>query len=254
MFEKKINYERVVSVVGFFFILGATVFSLFLNGDPESIIQKVADTKIVIPVVHIICALATLVLVISYRDVLLISILMTESTLTILTRYEQLGTFFFYAVILLILLKGSFSKKNIITISILFVVHIVTLLLTYPHGWDHTFIAFGNSAFNLVFYIWIYILLKQKFSSCLPPNIVENKTIINKEPGSTIRLADYKLTERQYQFVLENINNNLSYNEISEKYFVSLSTVKKVFAEVFRIFNVTKIEELRQLLHQYKVV
>ena len=45
----------------------------------------------------------------------------------------------------------------------------------------------------------------------------------------------------------------MSYKEISEKYYVSISTVKKIFAEVFKIFNVSNIEELRILLLQYQV-
>ena len=90
--------------------------------------------------------------------------------------------------------------------------------------------------------------------SCLfPQNVRENNTIIGKPAGSTISLSEYGLNERQSNFVIENIHNKLSYKEISEKYFVSISTVKKIFAEVFKIFNVSNIEELRILLLQYQV-
>ena len=49
------------------------------------------------------------------------------------------------------------------------------------------------------------------------------------------------------------MRNKLSYKELSEKYFVSISTVKKIFADIFKIFNVSNIEELRLLLLQYQV-
>lgn len=254
MKRNRINAERVVSVVGFLFLLAATILGIYLNGDEKSIIEKVADTSIVIPVVHGICALIIFISIFIQKDILIITVLLIESTLTILTKYEQLGIFFFYAVILLILCKGSHTRKNKISISILFCIHFITILLTYTHGWHHTFIDLGNSLLCMVFYFWIYILMKEKMSACLPKNIVENEIIINKEPGAVINLSEYNLNERQRTFVLANLNDNLSYSEISEKYFVSVSTVKKVFAEVFRIFNVSKLDELRILLRRYKVI
>ena len=54
-------------------------------------------------------------------------------------------------------------------------------------------------------------------------------------------------------FILDNLHENCSYKDLSEKYFVSLSTVKKDFSELFKIFGVTKLEELHLLLLQYKV-
>jgi len=53
--------------------------------------------------------------------------------------------------------------------------------------------------------------------------------------------------------ILDNIQNNLSYKQLSEKYFVSVSTVKKDFSEVFQVFEVTKLEELHLLLLRYQV-
>ena len=64
MNKNRNNSERVVAVVGLAFVLIAAITSLFFNGDPKSIIEKVADTKIVIPVVHFICVFLTLILVI----------------------------------------------------------------------------------------------------------------------------------------------------------------------------------------------
>lgn len=254
MKRNKINVERVVSVFGFLFLIAATILGFFLDGDKNSIIEKVADTTIVIPAVHGICALIIFISIFVQKDVFLISTLMIESTLTILTKYEQLGIFFFYAIILLILCKGNRGRKNKILITVLFCIHFSTILLTYTHGWHHTIIDLFNSVFCMLFYFWLYLLIKERMSAFLPKSIVENQTVNAKEPGAMIKLSDYNLNERQRNFVLANLNENLSYAEISEKYFVSVSTVKKVFAEVFRIFNVSKLDELRILLLRYKVV
>ena len=114
-------------------------------------------------------------------------------------------------------------------------------------------ISISYSLFCFAFYLWIYFSLKAKLSCLIPQNVRENNAIIGKPAGSTISLSDYNLNERQRTFVLENLQNKLCYKEISEKYFVSVSTVKKIFAEVFKIFEVSNIEELRLLLLQYQV-
>ena len=135
----------------------------------------------------------------------------------------------------------------------MYIGHLITLCLSYTHGVKGMLVAIGYSCFCFAFYLWIYSILKAKLSCVIPHNVRENNTIIGKPAGSTISLSDYNLNERQRTFVLENIHNKLSYKEISEKYFVSISTVKKIFAEVFKIFNVSNIEELRILLLQYQV-
>lgn len=59
MSKNSINSERVVSAVGFLFLVVSSIASLLLNGDKDSIIEKFADTSVVIPCVHITCALIT---------------------------------------------------------------------------------------------------------------------------------------------------------------------------------------------------
>ena len=110
-----------------------------------------------------------------------------------------------------------------------------------------------SSVFFFVFGCWIYSLLKAQFSCFMPKNVTENKVLSNLKPGQVLNLSDYNLTERQQTFVFENIHNSLSYKQLSEKYYVSISTVKKEFAEVYKIFCVDKLEELRILLLQYQI-
>ncbi len=253
MNRNRISSERVVAVVGLVFILIAAIVSLFFKGAPTSIIQKVADTKIVIPTVHFICVALTVIHVIKPKPYLLISILLIESELTILTNYEELGIFFFYAAIIYILCMDILTNKSKRPLIILFAIHLITLLLNFGHGWKYVLIDIGYSLFCFTFYLWIYSILKAKFSCLIPKNVRENNTIIGKPAGSTIKLSDYNLTERQSTFLIEHIHNKKSYKELSEQYFVSISTVKKIFADTFKIFDVSNIEELRLLLIQYQV-
>ena len=55
MNKNRISSERVVAVVGLVFLLVAGIISVLMNGDPISIIEKIAPTNIVIPVVHFLC-------------------------------------------------------------------------------------------------------------------------------------------------------------------------------------------------------
>lgn len=251
--KNRTNSGRVVAVVGLFFLFIAAITSLLFDGDPESIIEFVADTRIVIPVVHFICILLTLVYIIRPNSYLMLSILLIESELTVLTDYRELGTFFFYAAIILILCKDLFEKRWENKIIVLFIIHFITLCLTYTHGIKYMLVSMGYSCFCFAFYLWIYSSLKTKLLCLFPDNVLENSTIIDKPTGSTIKLSDYNLNERQTVFLLEHIHNKMSYKEISEKYFVSISTVKKIFADLFKIFNVSNVEELRILLMQYDV-
>ena len=254
MKRNRIGSERVAAVVGFVFILAAALVSLLLfHGDPKSIIEKVAPTRIVIPAVHFTCVLLAILYLFTVKPLLMVSILLIESELTILTSYEELGIFFFYAAIILLMCSEILESKSKKPIIILFVVHLITLSLTFTHGIQYVIIDIGYSTFCFAFYFWIYNILKAKFSCFIPKNVRENTTIVGKQAGSVIRLSEYNLNERQASFVLENLYNKMSYKEISEKYFVSISTVKKIFADVFKIFNVANIEELRILLLQYQV-
>ncbi|MCR5187471.1 MAG: LuxR family transcriptional regulator [Treponema sp.] len=253
MDKNSINKERVVSLVGFIFLVVAAITGFLWNGDHNSILHRFIDTAVLIPWTHVICAAFAFILIFKPNDKVFIIVVNVESFLLLLTDYCQLGIFFFWASIILIFVKDIFKSHNKYVLTTLGLLHCVALLGSYTHGWKSTFIAIGNSAFCFVFYMWIYSILKAKLSCFLPSNVSNNQTISNKKPGESIKLSDYELTERQSTFVLENLHNNLSYKEISDKYFVSISTVKKTFAEVYKIFNVTKLEELRILLLQYQV-
>ena len=254
MIRNRLSSERVVAVVGLLFLLIAAFSSLFyFHGAPTSIIEKIAATSIVIPVVHFLCVLLTFIFLIKPNSFLLISIFFIESELTILTNYEELGIFFFYAAVIYMLCSDLLVNKSKKCLIVLFVIHLITLCLTFTHGITYMLVDIGYSLFCFAFYMWIYTILKAKLSCLIPRNVRDNNTIIGKPAGSKISLSDYNLNERQRTFLMEHIHNKLSYKELSEKYFVSISTVKKIFADIFKIFNVSNIEELRLLLLQYQV-
>lgn len=248
------SIERVVPIAGFLFLLIAAVSSFFMEHDSQSFLEKFVDSQIVVSTVHIFCAIACAVLIIRPSTSGMIVILMTESVLTTLTNYTQLGIFMFYVCIFIISLKDMYSQHRKLIVLILTLIHVMSLALSYTHGIPRLCVNVFSSAFYLVIFTWFYAILREKFSCFLPKNVSENQTLGNKRQGEEVKLSDYKLSERQSQFILENLYNNLSFKELSEKYYVSLSTVKSEFAVVYRLFGVKKLEELRILLLQYQVV
>ena len=77
--------------------------------------------------------------------------------------------------------------------------------------------------------------------------------LANVMQGDVVSLSTYGLTGRQISLVLDYIYNQTSYKELGEKYGLGLSTIKREFSIVFKIFGVSKIEDLKMLLLQYQL-
>jgi len=249
MKEKTFGIERVVFLVSFIFIGAAFVVTLFAPIDPKSIIPH---SREVVLVVHAICSLTCLFLVIKPVFPVSIAVLLVESGITMNITYEQLGIFLFYVCVILMSAKGKLIDKTVLKLSILFGYHAITLGLILTHGLDKFIIALGSSVLFFVVSLWLYSILKAKVACFMPTSVTDN-SVIDKQAGSKLSLSNYKLTDRQKNMILDNLHNNLSYKELSDKYYVSLSTVKKDFTEVFQVFGVTKLEELHLLLLRYQV-
>ena len=253
MNNSKVNSERVVSFVGFLFLICAGICSLVLGGQPTSLLEYIVPTALLVPIIHFSCSFIALIMVFKPNYYYMAFILIIESVLTVLTRYETLGIFFFYAAISLIMIKDIFEQKRKPLIIVLTIIHFLSLIGSYPFGIMRAILNIFSSAFFFVFMCWIVELLKAQFSCFIPKNVTKNEVLADLKPGEKLSLSNYNLTDRQKKFVLENIHNNLSYKQISEKYYVSISTVKKEFSEVYKVFCVDKLEELRILLLQYQV-
>lgn len=246
-----ITTERVVAITASVFLTVALIVSILLNGDPECVIPH---TEIIIPCVHAVCVLLAITCIFWPNFYLQFLILQIESVLTIITALPFLGVFLFYGSVFLYMCQQYTIKRIIHNLSIYLGIHITAILLTYPHGWLGTILTLFCSIFYASFFVWIYVILKTKFSCFSPTKVAYHSTISNKIPGTTIKLKDFKLNERQRTFIVENLHNQLSYKALSEKYNVSISTVKKEFSYIFDVFGVTKQEELHLLLLQFNVV
>ena len=72
MDKNSINKERVVSLVGFIFLVVAAITGFMWNGDQYSILHRIMDTAILIPWTHVICAAMTFYLIFKPKNILFI--------------------------------------------------------------------------------------------------------------------------------------------------------------------------------------
>lgn len=242
--------EKIVCILATIFLFISAVAAYFLNGDPKSIIPY---SGIVLIIVHSICALLSFFCIFKPVFQIEFTILQVESIFTILTGRATLGIFFFYGSLFLLFCKRTPEKSTKPKITCALIFHFFVLLGTFTHGWIHTILCFISSCFYGAFFVWIYYILKTRFSIFTPTKVIENSNIREKQPGATLNLSNFNLTERQKDFILANLRDNLSYNEISDKFYVSISLVKKEFRSIFKTFGVSNKEELRLLLLQYDI-
>lgn len=252
--------ERVISLMGTIFVFVSFIASVLLNGDPDSILELIPIhvgnqplTSILLPIIHGAIFLVGITCVVKPGIKRIYWLLLIESFLTIVTNYEQLGIFFFYASVILILINEQFSTKSFKKIIVLSVFHFISIILMFTHGWPKTFVALFTSLFYATFFICVYQFLKTQFC-ILPANVTDHK-LLKTDRGEKLLLSDpkFKLTERQINLIYDYMTENMNYRDLSEKYFISISTVKKEFSSVFHIFEVDNISELKILLLQFQV-
>ena len=248
MKNNRLNPERVCAIFSSVFLLVAFLASLKLNLSIESFIPS----QSVVTATHAAALILAVIVIFKQSLFLEVFIMLCESVLTLMTGYMHLGIFLFYGIIILMFVKGKFKTHTCFQIIPLVIIHLASILSCFVRSWIFVAMGLASSFFYAAFLYWIYDILKGKLS-CFLPTTAKSNSIIRKKPGEAIHLSDYQLSDRQMNFILDNLHENCSYKELSQKYFVSLSTVKKDFSELFRIFDVGNLEELHLLLLQYQI-
>ena len=243
--------ERVLDLGGFIILAVAAVISFIVEAESRTVIPK---PEIVIPVVNTVCAvLAFVQFIFPKKHLLSYTVMLIQSISTILTGYETLGVFLFTALVILMFcnkdLRTHFYAKFIPLTAVL----LISLFGVLPFGLFRFVLAFAESVFFLAFYFCIYKKLEDMLSSIAPVlNSVKPKITLPEKDG-ILHLSTLGLDERQQNFIFDNLTTDASYADLSEKYFVSISTVKKEMSAAFHIIGVKNLEEMRMLLLQYRV-
>ncbi len=253
MKKPKIGMQKVVCIISVIFMLIINFISyilLFTGQDDGSLIPF---SEYILPPIHGIILILTIYLCFKYNYMIQFWIMQIESLICVLAEFQTLGIFLFYSSNF-ILTMNRYDDKNVKYYFIIpFPFHLAALILNIVNDWARGCVYLFSSVFVLTCFLWFYESIKVKFSCFMPTTVTKKSLLADVKAGSKIYLSDYGLTERQVNFIYDFINNDMNYRDLSEKYFISLSTVKREFTEVYKIFNVTKMEELHILLLQYVV-
>ena len=253
MNKKTVSAETIMHIAAVFILVIATGVSLVSTPDPYTVIPKV---EITVPIINALCVVLALVLLFIPRNTALeCSILAIQAVSTCLTGYESLGIFLFSALLLILFCDGFFKKHAVRRILILFVIWLAVLPGIIPHGIERYILAIAESIFIIAFYCFIYkkleSLLKPLVTLYIPESICPAVKDIKK--GDKLSLTSCGLNEREVQFTFDFLVNNKTYRQIADEQYVSISTVKKVMADVLKKFGVRNQNDLKILLLQYKI-
>ena len=171
-----------------------------------------------------------------------------------LVGFLGIGTSLFCIGIVLCFINGEFAvnrKKKVIILSVYWMIVIITIWPVL----GFTFVIFEilGTLFGLSACATLYQKLEGKLSYLLLPNETVTAAITLPPKGSTLKLSDYDLSERQITFILGSIKQGETYETLGNRYYVSTSVVKKDMAAACKYFGVTNREALRILLLQYKL-
>jgi hypothetical protein len=242
--------RRTMEILGFSVLAAATVLSIIFPVDPRTLIPF---PRITVPLINGICTMLCIPLIINpgYSS-LEITVLFVQSISTVMTGNEILGAFLYSAMVIILFCGGMFKKHGRVKILILILSWNCILPGVIPYGPARVITAYTVSFFMTVFYACTYEKLKVMLVQLLPPQH-KSDAISFPAPGRELYLSKYGLSDRQIKFTLEYLKGGINYRSLSTKYYVSVSTVKKDMAAIFRVFGVSDREELHIFLLQYIV-
>lgn len=247
--NKKVLYERlmilfagIVQVVGF-------VISITVEDFSKSYVPYF---DFIVPVVNISCAAVCFFLVIFPKFRLLQSIvLFTQGIVMTLNNLIFLGVFLYCFGIVLLYCYGYLKSKKNLKIVVCMIFLLISFLPILFKNDSNFFMAIAYSFFILFSYFHLYSVIKENLFGLFP--FLANKITDVKfpEPGGTINLVGYGLSERQINLVKEYKKENASYRRLADDFKTSESTIKQEMSKICRLLGVRNAEVLLLLLQQY---
>lgn len=240
--------KRLMLFFGFIFLAVAACIAFFFGDFTGNILPY---AKYVVPVVHLISCILTLFLIFvpEFNNISII-ILFMEATITLLTGYEFLGLLLYTSILILSYCYGFLKKHEKLKISLLVAYWFLIMLGILPYDKIMYAIIFAASVYFIFFYLFVLFSLEAKFSTYIPAEAKHNSSL--PKAGEILDLSKLDISDRDRQIILC-LRDGLSYQEISEKIFFSVSTVKKDVISLCEFFKVKNVSELKMLLFQYRI-
>lgn len=227
----------------------ASILSFILPPTPNTLLPA---PEIIVPVINTTTALLCIPLFFKEIKFIEYLILGIQCFSTIISGYEIIGDFLFLALSTLLFIDHQFKNHHILKFGLLSLSWLTAQLLLLPFGIHRFVLNVSSYFFFIAFTFYVYKRLETQLKIFAPTKIIETSVEL-PEAGNKLILKDYKLTERQIQFIEEIIVNKKTYGELAIKYNISASTVKKDMQRVFDKFAVKNLNNLTLLLLQYDV-
>ena len=250
--SKKLSPDRLLYILN----AGMMTFAMIMN-------IKVAIPYVsVIPYMNLIkaalnafCVCLSIILIVHPEKKLLTYIVFfVEAGNAVLVGFMGIGTSMFCIGIIICFVNGEFAinrKKKVILLGAYWLLVTITI---YPVlGFAFVIFEILGTLFGLTVCVVLYQKLEGKLSYLLLPDETITTAITLPPKGSTLKLSDYELSERQIAFILGSIKQGETYEALGNRYHVSTSVVKKDMAAACKYFGVANREALRILLLQYKL-
>lgn len=251
-FTSKSTSEKIMFISALLILLTSTYMNDIDNITQSTIIPYPSTTIRIINGFFTILWLINFFLKKTYP--IQVAILYIEGIVTLLIDFKVLGTFLYSAVFVVLFCNKFFIKNTGKKLLFLCSSWFLAVFSLIPFGLDRFIFTMLITFFFSGFYFHIYKLLESKLSIFIPVKADKTKTIQLPNRGCELNLSDYDLSERQIKILKEYVSQKSSYKEIAEKFFYSISTVKKDMTTIFSIFGVKNKNDLYFLLSQYKIL
>lgn len=245
-----ISAERLMYFFGAIVLIIATIMNLNTRIEFRSIIPY---TKYVEATINSICALLCIILIFkpNFRKLAYI-LFAVEATCTTLIGFAGIGTMLLMFLVLSLFTDGFFKTKLKIKVPIMLTWWALVIIGVYPpFKLRGALFALALTLFYIAIMFTTYDRLKDRLSYLLPNPEESNTKVKLPSRGSILSLSKYGLSKRQIKFLMLCIDKDLTYEEIAEQNFISVSVVKKEMAFCCKTFGVRNKENLRLLLLQY---
>lgn len=249
--NKKVLYERLMILFAEIVQVFGFIISITIEDFSKS---YVSYFDFIVPVVNISCASICFFLVIFPKFRFLQSVvLFIQGIVMTLNNLIFLGVFLYSFGIALLYCYGYLKSKCNIKITVCMILLYISFLPIYFKSNFYFFMAIAYSLFLLFSYSHIYLIVKDNLFELFPFLADKISEVNLPEPGGTVNLASYGLSDRQINLVKKYKKGKVSYKLLADDFKTSESTIKQEMSKICKFLGVKNIEVLLFLLQQYEV-
>lgn len=248
---KKMVYERLMILfAGIVQIIGFAI-SITIEDFSKSFVPYF---EIIVPVVNSSCAGICFFLVVFPKFRILQSVvLFVQGIVMSLNNMIFLGVFLYCLGIVLLFCYGYLKSNHAIKITVCTIVLLISFLPILHKSVFMFCMALAYLFFVLFSYFHLYFVIKNNLFELFPflADKISNAEL--PEPGSTIKLADYGLSERQITVIKEYKKGTANYKKLADSLYTSESTIKQDMSKICKNLGVKNAGMLLPVLNQYNV-